>query len=101
MLEMGHVYDSVYSTVDDGTRSVINNLFPPSSSVELIKVQKQIGRKECGLFSCAISTALAFRLDPETLCFDEWLHLIHRIEQKNSVFPPIYVKHQCHLTIIL
>ena len=52
------VYDSVYSTVDDGTRSVINNLFPPSSSVELIKVQKQIGRKECGLFSCAISTAL-------------------------------------------
>ena len=51
MLEMGRdgvvqVYDSIYSTVDDGTRSVINNLFPPSSSVELIKVQKQIGGKE-------------------------------------------------------
>ena len=87
------VYDSVYSTVDDGTRSVINNLFPPSSSVQLKKVQKQIGRKECGLFSCAISTALAFRLDPETLSFNEAAmrpHLIHCIEQeKISVFPPM------------
>ena len=87
------VYDSVYSTVDDGTRSVINNLFPPSSSLELIKVQKQIGGKECGLFSCAISTALAFRLDPETLSFNQAAmrpHLIRCIEQKEmSVFPPM------------
>ena len=51
------VYDSIYSTVDYGRRSVINNPFPSSSSVELIKVQKQIGGKDC-----AISTALAFDL---------------------------------------
>ena len=87
------VYDSVYSTVADGTRSVINTLFPPSSSVEIIKVQKHIRGKECGLFSCANSTALAFRLDPETLSFNEAAmqpHLIHCIEQKkNPVFPPM------------
>ena len=87
-------YDSDYSTEDDRTRSVINNLFPPSSSVELIKLQKHIGGKECGLFSCANSTALAFRLDPETLSFNEaacgLILFIAYIEQKFfSVFPPM------------
>ena len=39
-----HARDGVVQ-VNDGTRSIINNLFPPSSSLELIKIQKQIGGK--------------------------------------------------------
>ena len=85
------VYDSIYSTVDDETRSSIKNLFIPLSSIQLIEVQKQVGGKDCGLFSCAISTALACGLEPETLSFNQAAmhpHLIHCLEQKEmSVFP--------------
>ena len=61
-----HVYDSLYSTIDDETKMIIHNLFEPLSRVELIN--RLIGKT--GLFAIAISTALAFGLNPATITFN-------------------------------
>jgi len=37
----------------------------------MVQVQKQEGGKDCGLFSIAVTTALAFRLDPAAIAFNQ------------------------------
>ena len=54
------VYDSVYRTLDQATKAIISNLFPTSTSTELIPVNRQRGL-DCGVFAIAISTALALQ----------------------------------------
>ena len=53
------VYDSVYSTIDDGTLTVLHNLFE-FSDVQIVEFQKQVGGSDCGLFSIAIATEILF-----------------------------------------
>ena len=37
----------------------------------MVQVQKQEGGKDCGLFSIVVTTALAFRLDPAAIAFNQ------------------------------
>ena len=57
------VYDSVFSFLDQETKKVIKNLFTVDDSLRQIKVmksQKQTGCVNCGVFSIANATAIAF-----------------------------------------
>ena len=52
------VYNSVYTLVEEDTREVILNLFhlPDNPVIEIAKMHKQRGAKECGLFAIAVAT---------------------------------------------
>ena len=56
------VYDSVYNDVNDATMTILNNLFI-FRSVKIVKFQKQIGGKDCGVFSIAAATQLLLKGD--------------------------------------
>lgn len=61
------MYDSVFSSVDHETREVIHNLFQVGSippHITIIKSQKQLGSTDCGVFSVAYATAIAFNAIP-------------------------------------
>ena len=60
------VFDTVFNHCDKETTGVIQNLFAtpnfPKLTITMGRYQKQKGGKDCGLFSIAIATALAFGL---------------------------------------
>lgn len=59
-----HIFDSVYSAVNDDTRSVIHNLFGPEiCTLTMMKMQKQDGPDDCGLFAIAVATSLVHGVD--------------------------------------
>ena len=64
-LDVITVYDSVYSSVDEDTRSTITNLFDVSEEFMVVmglsQKQKE-GTNNCGLFVIAAATALAMTL---------------------------------------
>lgn len=47
------VYDSVYHTLDQTTKSIISNLF--QTSTELVRIPRQTGGCDCGVYAIAIS----------------------------------------------
>ena len=55
------VYDPVYDTLDEDTRSIISAMFHLTQShlikLQLVPTQKQGGGRDCGLFSIANVTA--------------------------------------------
>ena len=89
------VFDSVFSFCDKETITVINNLFMTDSNViptlTMGGCQKQKGSKDCGLFSIAIATALAFGANPSKLKFDQLKmrkHLVNCFNKERMVpFP--------------
>ena len=85
-----NVYDSIYSTLNKETRTIIRNLFGPKS-VRSIPIPKQMGGQDCGVYSIAIATALAFNQDPATVKFRQSALRSHLVEcittQKLSPFP--------------
>ena len=56
------IYDSVYDSLDEGTKNVICNLFKLSRYL-LAKMQKQVGGQDCGLFAIAVVLSLLIRVD--------------------------------------
>ncbi len=65
------VYDSVHSTVSDETVCVIKNLFEftTETKIDQVKMQRQHGSRDCGLFAIAVSTALVNALDVSQITF--------------------------------
>ena len=67
-----HVYDSLYSTVNENTKKVILNLFDESkTSIVPISVQRQAGGNDCGLFAIANATSVLFGGDVAKLRFKQ------------------------------
>ena len=90
------VYDSMFSFLDQKTKTVIENLFTVSNSLLQIKVmksQKQSGYTDCGVFSIANATTIAFGLNPAklTLWQDSMrAHLVNCLQKKQfSLFPSV------------
>ena len=87
------VYDSVYRTLESTTNSVILNLFPTSTSAQLVEISRQIGGEDCEVFTIAIATALAFSKNPATITFDQPTmrsHLVACFEKGTfSLFPTV------------
>ena len=52
---------------------VISRLMPekPEIKVDVMKLTKQIGSNDCGLYAIAIATALVYEVDPSTLLFEQ------------------------------
>ena len=67
------VFDSMYTSVDNGTQTVIQNLFALSvqSEIKTVPMQKQRGVDDCGLFAIATAIVLAFDVDPAELTFQQ------------------------------
>ena len=57
------IYDSLYDNIDAGTCAVICDLFGPAAVPEIVKVHKQQGVRDCGLFAVAFATAVCFKLE--------------------------------------
>lgn len=55
------VYNSLYNDIDADTKGVICNLFGAEAIPELVKVHKQCGVRDCGLFAVAFATAICFK----------------------------------------
>ena len=57
-------FDSLYCALDDPSTTIVLNMFqdkmdkPPK--IKVIRPQKQIGAKDCGVFAIAFATSLAF-----------------------------------------
>ena len=91
------VYDFIFKKVDRETRKIICNIFQllPISNVKIFKAQKQ----DCGLFSLAYATPLAFGQNPSNLRFcQELISLWHLSKAKwaNAIplvvsIPPLYM----------
>ena len=65
------VFDSVYTSVDKGTKTVIAKLFQSSERLKIAALQKQRGGDDCGLFAIAVATALSFGVDPSEVSFQQ------------------------------
>ena len=62
------VYDSLFGSINQNTKSIIQNLFAVDDSqlqIKLLKSQKQLGSTDCGLFSIANAAAIAFGLNQD------------------------------------
>ena len=85
------IYDSLYTTVDQGTMRLLQKMFGKKIALSMQSIQKQVGSKDCGLFALAVSTAIACSIDPTKILFDQSKmrhHLIICYEKnKFSMFP--------------
>ena len=63
-----NIYDSVFNSLDSRTIDVIKNHFP-SRTICVQSFQKQSGGKDCGLFSIAAITTIAYGQDPSDISF--------------------------------
>ena len=83
-----HVVDSLFKSLDDKTKATISRLFQRdinSVMIKLINSQKQTGVKDCGLFSIAFATAIAFGQNPIKQKFQQQsmrAHLVNCLENK-------------------
>ena len=60
------LYDSMFRELDKNTASMMYNLFN-TIKVKVAKCQQQEGAVDCGLFSIAFATSIAYGFDPETV----------------------------------
>lgn len=87
-----HVYDSVCDTLDEDTKSIISAMFHSTQfhhAKLVVPTQKQKGGRDCGLFSIANITAIAFNLDPTTITFDQTIMREHLVQcmEKHALMP--------------
>ena len=67
-----HIYDSLFTKVDDTTMSTIVMLFGDRDvTCNIPPVQKQQGIVDCGLFAIAFATCLACGHDPSSYQFNQ------------------------------
>ena len=61
------------------TEMLISRLVPeePEIKVDVMKLTKQIGSNDCGLYAIAIATALAYEVDPSTSLFEQNIMRTH------------------------
>ena len=90
---MVHVYDSVYSSLDQSAAISIQRIFRCSPShIKVDSVQKQRGSNDCGVYAIAYATAVAFGQDLTEVTFHQpsmRKHLVSCYMNKNmQTFPP-------------
>lgn len=68
------IYDSLQTTLNLESEAVIARYLHSKSShivLKFVNITMQSGSTECGLYTVAVMTALAFRQDPALLVFDQ------------------------------
>ena len=94
-------YDSSYTSLSTEAEKIIFKLLPTTTykiDIEIMKMTKQVGSSDCGLYALAVATALAFRIDPTAITFnqdDMRSHLSECFEKQTiSLFP---IKKKCRV----
>ena len=85
------VYDSLYTSVDDETLSLLKKLFGTHINIKLPSMQTQVGSADCGLFAIATLVALLYNVDPSKQKFNQPMmrqHLITCFERNAFVMFP-------------
>ena len=61
-----NVYDTIFDKLDHESRGIIKRIFSvkDSTKITMVPIQKQKGIKDCGVFTIAIMTSLAYDEDP-------------------------------------
>ncbi len=76
------VYDSVYDSLDSETKATVTALF--RMRFQMSRLQKQEGGRDCGLFTIAVSIALALNPNHSKMNFDQGAmrpHLVKCFEE--------------------
>ena len=74
------VFDSLYDIIDNGTCKLISNVFESSATPRSIKIPKQSGVDDCGLYAIANATSICLDQDPTLLNFDQSLMRLHLVQ---------------------
>ena len=88
-----NIYDTLFSKLDAEGRAIVKQMFglKQMRCINMVKVQKQQGTKDCGLFAIAMMTSLAHDEDPSDITYDQSKFRSHRIEcfvaQQLTTFP--------------
>ena len=83
------VFDSVYSSVDEATMSLIRQLFGVDVKVKQEVTPRQQGSSDCGVFAIAIATSLAFEHIPNSIAFQQNTMIDHLL----TCFEKMYLTH--------
>ena len=89
------IYDSLFTFPDAEVRQVVKNIFDTTRnpSFLMVKIRKQKGNTDCGVFAIAIATSLAYGIDPASCEFQQDLmrqHLCQCLQAKKmTLFPTI------------
>jgi len=86
------VFDSIFYKLDEESMHTILNYMPKNTKIKLVGIShKQVGSKDCGKFTIAYCTSLAFGKDP---CNQKFLqekmryHLLTRLKNNRlTLFP--------------
>ena len=72
-IDVIEIYDSVYNSLDGESKTIITNLFKLSSSpkFDLIRMQKQVGGQDCGLFAIAVVLSLLLHVNVTDIVFNQ------------------------------
>jgi len=87
------IFDSIYDCIDEDTCKIISNIFGSSAIPCTVKILKQSGVDDCGLFAIANAASICFGQDPAANVFDQSLmrlHLAQCIDKKMiTLFPTL------------
>jgi len=76
-----HVYDSSYTGWDKSSYKMLQTQFYCSPcNIKFANVQKQFGSTDCGLFSIAYATSVAFQEDPSQKSYNQDLMCEHLMD---------------------
>ena len=60
------IYDSLFTSLDCSTKKLMSQLFGEDAHTKMQSCPKQQGGNDCGLFTIAVCTALAYGVEPTT-----------------------------------
>ena len=72
-----NVFDSMYDDIDEGTCNILSNVFGSAAVPCSVKIHKQSGVDDCGLFAIANATSVCYGQDPAVMNFDQSLMRLH------------------------
>ena len=77
-----NIYDTLFSKLDAEGRAIVKQMFglKQMKCINMVKVQKQQGTKDCGLFAIAMMTSLAHDEDLSDITYDQSKFRSHLIK---------------------
>ena len=90
------IFDSVYKVLNEATKKTVANLFSLSDNAhfKVMKIQKQLGGYNCGVFALAIALSILLNINPEGIFYrqqDMRRHLLECFEKKEmTMFPTLH-----------
>jgi len=83
------IYDSVFNSCDDEVELEVCNLFQADAAkgsphIKAMQCQKQVGRKNCGVFSITFAASIVLGLNPGKVTFLQPVMRAHLVNCLNK-----------------